>query len=153
MPEGLLVPQNLIRCAVCGQRPAEKLAQVTWAWTDGARLRTAVRQRLCVGCYAGRVLAMEHELDPSDRLTCVFCGIDVEDDLRILYATAYVPGIGKQEYQFPLCEEHALIAHQMCSENAIVLQERESMLRGQAPQHEHPALAAWRTLGIEPNNE
>jgi hypothetical protein len=147
------VPNNLLRCAVCKQRPDEKLAQVTWAWTDAERLRTAVRQRLCVGCYAGRVLALDVPVEPDSDITCVSCGISVEDDLRIVFCTAYVPGAGKLHYQFPFCDEHALIAHQMCRENAIVLQEREVMLGGQAPQREHPSLAAWRALGIEPNEE
>jgi predicted RNA-binding Zn-ribbon protein involved in translation (DUF1610 family) len=146
------MPENLIRCAVCRQRVPEKLAQVTWAWIDAERLRTSVRQRLCTQCFAGRVLALDNPVEPDSELTCVSCGISVEDDLAVLYCTAYLPGVGPMRYQFPFCGEHILIAQQMCRENAQVLGERESMLGGQAPQRENPSLAAWRALGIEPND-
>jgi len=144
------MPENLLRCSACRQRTQEKLAQVTWAWIDAERLRTSVRQRLCVQCFAVRVLAYDNDVDAESDLTCVACGISVEEDLRILYCTAYVPGSGPLRFQFPFCDEHLLAMQAMCRESAIVLGERESMLGGQAPQREAPSLAAWRALGIEP---
>lgn len=145
------MPENLIRCSVCRQRPQEKLSQVTWAWIDAERLRTSVRQRLCTGCFVGRVLQLEQPVEADADLTCVSCGMSVEDDLNILYCTAYVPGSGPLRYQFPFCSEHALIVHEMCKEGSVTLGEREVMVGGQAPQREAPSLAAWRALGIEPN--
>lgn len=148
------MPQNLIRCSVCRQRPEAKLAQVTWAWVNVEQLRTAYRQRLCVQCFAVRVLAYEKPLAPDEPLTCVACGIDVEDAPEIVYCTTFAPGLGKLQYAFPFCEPHAQTMREMCKEGAILLQEREPMLGGQdlAPQREHASLAAWRALGLEPND-
>lgn len=147
------MPQNVIRCSVCGKRPAEKPAQATWSWIDAEHLRTAVRQRLCIQCFAVRVLAYEKPLDVDSPLTCVACGIDVDDEPQLVYCTAFVPGAGKLAYAFPLCEPHGIEMRRMCSENAVVLQEREVMVRGLAPSpsQEPPAIAAWRALGLEPN--
>jgi hypothetical protein len=146
------MPQNVIRCSVCRKRPDEKLAQVTWAWINGEGLRTAYRQRMCVTCFAIRVLSYERDVEPDADLSCVGCGISVEDDPRITWCTAYIPGSGPVRYAFPACDPHAIELHRMAQEGASLLQEREAMLRGQAPQREHPSLAAWRALGIEPND-
>jgi len=139
----------LIPCSVCRTRDYDKLSQVTWAWNPVPRQRVAYRQRLCVGCFAGRVLVMDREIDPQARLVCPACGIDTEADMEPVYATAYVPGVGKMVYEWPLCPTHSDIVRAAAQEGAELLPEREPESRGQAPSTA-PPVSPWERLGIMP---
>jgi hypothetical protein len=139
----------LVPCSVCRERPADKLAQVTFAWSPQPRERVAYRQRLCLGCFAGRVLTLDKPIEPTGPLTCPACGIDSEKDMEPVYATAFVPGVGKMTYEWPLCPTHAAVVREAAKENAELLPERDPESRGLAPRTA-PQTSAWAALGIVP---
>jgi hypothetical protein len=142
---------NLQPCSACRKRPAEKLSQVTWAWNPEPQTRVAYRQRLCQACFIERVMQLDKEVPQEGALACAACGIDLEHGMSPVYATAYLPGIGKYRLDIPLCEPDAQIVRNWAQENAELLAERESGSRGleSAPRPDSP-LTAWERLGIVP---
>lgn len=140
---------HLIPCSHCRLRPEEKLSQVTWAWNPRPGERLAYRQRLCVSCFCTDVLALDKPFEPDGRVTCPACGIDTEDDMEPVYATAYVPGSGKITFEFPLCPAHAVDVRVRAQSNALLLPERDPESRGLAPRLA-PPVSAWDKLGITP---
>jgi hypothetical protein len=139
----------LIPCSGCRTRDYDKLSQVTWAWSRADRTRAAWRQRLCVNCFAARVLAIEEPIPADGPLTCPGCHIETEHDFDAVYATAYVPGAGKFRYEFPFCGACAVEVRNRAQQNAELLPERELESRGQAPGLSNTP-TAWDQLGIRP---
>ena len=140
---------SLIHCSFCGKREAPKYAQCTWAWQNANRERVAWRQRLCPGCFAVNVLALEKDVAATDPLTCPACGIDTEHDYDAVYLTAYVPGAGKIRYEWPLCAPHAVEVRIRAQENAERLEDRQLGASPQAPSQDD-APDVWASLGIRP---
>lgn len=140
----------LAHCSYCRKRSDSKLSQVTWAWVlaDGVT-RVAWRQRLCIACYATNVLGLDREVDPEARLTCPACGIDTEHDYDAVYATAYIPGIGKSRMEFPTCAPCAVEVRNRAMQDALRMEDREPISRGLAPGQE-PLRSPWEQLGITP---
>lgn len=143
---------SLIPCSLCRERPplGVKLSQVTWAWQKPNRERVAYRQRLCISCFAQKVLALGVEHDYTEGLTCPACGIDTEHDMDAVYATAYVPGSGKLSLEWPLCGACALRVRTIAVENAELLEDRAAVVGGQAPEQAPEKLSPWSMLGIVP---
>jgi hypothetical protein len=140
---------TLIHCSYCGERPGTKLSQLTFAWNNANRERVAFRQRLCAGCFAVNVLALDKPVNPTDSLTCPACGIDTEHDFDAVYATAYVPGFGKISYEWPLCAPCAVETRNRARKNAERLEDRQLGAAAEAPSS-NEAPDVWSGLGIRP---
>src|SRR5664279_2601384 len=95
---------SLYPCSACEDRPVGvKLASVTWAWNRADGSRAAYRQRLCVGCYAMRVLA-KPLLAFNAPLTCPGCGEMVSSrSMAPIFATSFLPGQGRFDHEWPTC--------------------------------------------------
>lgn len=143
---------NLQRCSYCETRPDDKLSQVTWAWLLSNRQRTAYRQKLCPMCVATNLLAVDKGIAAGERLTCPSCGIDTEDDMDPVYATAYFPGYGKERYEMPFCGACAVEIRSRAQKNAEHLEDREMGSRGQAPGNAPSPATVWEALGLRPRN-
>jgi len=143
---------SLAHCSYCGQRNSPKYAQVTWAWILADGERSAWRQRLCPGCYAQLVLKWDREVDPTATLTCPACGIDTEFDYDAVYATCYLPHMGKQSFEWPFCGACAVPVHAEAQVNAQRLENRPVGGQESAPNTDS-AVLAWAQLGIRPRNE
>jgi hypothetical protein len=137
-------------CSACQKRPQEKLSQVTWAWNPQPTKRIAYRQKLCLACFQERFLALDKPIPEIGNIPCPACGIDTGGDMDPVYATAFVPGIGKFTLELALCSADAVEVRVRATENAELLPEREpgSGARNQAP--EDAPLTAWERLGIVP---
>jgi hypothetical protein len=120
---------SLIPCDSCRKRVQEKLAQVTWAWYADNGQRVAYRQRLCTACYVTNVLPFDKPVD-YDALTCPGCGISTEQDMAPVYATAFLPGQGREQFEFPTCAACATRMHVMAIEGG---HELESRVRVEGP--------------------
>lgn len=142
----------LARCTVCGLRPESKFAQTTWAWVGADGHRAAWRNRLCIGCYSEHVLAIDKPQSASERLTCPGCGQDTEDDYDAVYITAFLPGLGPERFEWPLCDSCAVRIRAWVQEHAWQLQEQEPESRGQAPSTPTPWQEVLRGVGIEPRD-
>jgi hypothetical protein len=140
---------SLAHCSYCGQRNAPKYAQVTWAWRNANNERVAWRQRLCPGDYAQLVLKWDSEIAPEGSLTCPGCHIDTEYDYDAVYATTFVPGFGKQSYEWPFCGACAVPVRAEAMVNAERLEDRPVGGLESAPNSD-PASAVWSQLGIVP---
>ncbi len=139
---------SLIPCSFDGQRVAEKLCQVTWAWNRADHSRVAYRQRLCITHFCTAVLAIDKPWSPGDGVHCPACGIDTAEDMDPVYATAYVPGTGKIQYEFALCPLHAAEVRVNAQLGAEKLEDRQEVFRGQAPNTPPPGVADWAKLGL-----
>jgi hypothetical protein len=140
---------SLIPCSACRKRPAEKLAQVTWAWNPEPRERVAYRQKLCHDCFMARLVVFPRDIAPDGPLQCPACGGDTEFDMEPVYATAYVPDIGKLTWELALCSGCSASIRASAQENAELLAEREPVSRGLAPGNS-PGTSPWASLGITP---
>lgn len=146
---------SLYPCSACSVRPAgQKLASSTWAWNRADGSRAAWRQRLCVGCVAQRVLALPM-LESDQDLTCPACGISTEQDMSPIYATVFVPGSGRFDFEWPFCPPCAATYQGYAQVGAEQLEDRRESFGGlgSGPQTDHvPASAAatWESLGIVP---
>jgi hypothetical protein len=140
---------SLAHCSYCGQRNSPKYSQVTWAWNLADGHRTAYRQRLCPGCFAQLVLKLGEASYVDTTLTCPACGIDTEHDYDAVYATCYLPGMGKVSYEWPLCAPCAVPVRVEAMVNAEHLEDRPVGGLAQAPNTDD-ATSVWAQLGIEP---
>lgn len=98
---------SLVRCTGCGRRCGTRPVGVYWRWmrADGAWKKYYTR--LCVGCYAAKVEALQHDYADDEQLTCPQCGIGTELDYDAIYTTAF-PGKGDQvDADAPFCGVHA----------------------------------------------
>ena len=138
---------SLIPCSSCGQRVVEKLSQVTWAWQRADRVRVAYRQRLCLACYVANVLGLDVEWMPGQPVTCPACHINSEDDMDPVYATAYVPGSGKLQYELGLCGPCAVEIRNRAMAGAEFLPDRPGGGVSGAPDT-GSRTDAWSQLGI-----
>lgn len=140
----------LVRCSGCSQRPESKFANVTWAWRNADGARRAYRQRLCVACFVQHVLAIHKDMPADARLTCPGCGIDTDDDYDAIYVTAFLPGSGKETYEYPTCGACAARIRIWVTEHGQLLEEIESRGQEQAPSTPTPWQEVLRGLGIQP---
>lgn len=141
----------LAPCSYCRKRSESKLAQLTWAWNLADGSRVAWRQRLCIACYATNVLGLDRDTNPEDTLTCPACGVDTEHDYDAVYATAFVPGLGKTRLELPLCAPCAVEVRNRAMLNAERLENRDPVSRGQAPGSGDTS-SPWDKLGITPRD-
>jgi len=141
---------SLIPCDACHKRVPEKLSQVTWAWYQANGERVAWRQRLCTACYCMTVLPMDIPLD-LDELHCPVCHISTERDMDPIYATAYLPGQGRQQFEFPTCPACAVTVRVRAQEGAIKLEGRSGVEGpGASPSTPTTREAYWANIGIQP---
>lgn len=115
---------SLIPCDFCHRRVPEKLSQTTWAWYPDNGPRVAYRQRLCTSCYCAHVLPLDKPSD-FEALACPACGISTEHDMLPIYATVYIPGSGREQFEFPTCPSCAVEIQARAQEGATRLENRE----------------------------
>lgn len=141
---------SLIPCDYCHKRVAEKLAQVTTAWYRVDGERTAYRQRLCTACYCMNVLPLDKEID-FDNLKCPACGISTEHDMDPTYVTAYVPGAGKSQFEFPTCPACAVKVRVRSQEGGAKMVNRVRVDGPEAgPSTTTTRESYWAAIGIVP---
>ncbi len=143
---------SLYPCSVCKKRTAEKLSSVTWAWNRIDGERVAWRQRLCVACFATRVLAMPM-LTPEQPLTCPGCGAGTADDMDPMFCTAFVPGGGRLDFEWPTCAGCAVAMRQNGEDGGERLENRQGPFGGPGPGPRTdtgsvPGHQTWAGLGI-----
>lgn len=98
---------SLVKCAGCGERCGSRPIGVYWRWMRADGVWKKYYHRLCVGCYAAKVLPLDVEHPGSEHLRCPQCGVDTEDDYDGVYSTSF-PGKGPQvEVDAPFCDVHA----------------------------------------------
>ncbi len=142
---------TLIPCDVCGKRPPEKLCQVTWAWYRADSARVAYRQRICTACFCVTLLPLDKDTD-YEHLTCPACGIATDHDMDPVYATLFMPGQGKRQFEFPLCPACAVEIRNRAVTGAVKLEDRSIVV---GPESSPTTTAAtresyWSGLGIRP---
>lgn len=142
---------SLYPCSSCGQRATGKLSSVTWAWNRADNQRVAYRQRLCVGCFTVNVLGLPM-LPAEAEITCPRCGIGTQNDMDPIYATAFVPGIGRYDLEWATCAPCAVEVRVAAQENAELLADRQqgSLGAGGSGPQTISAGDTWRALGLEP---
>jgi acetone carboxylase gamma subunit len=111
----------------------------------------AYRQRLCTACFCTNVLGLDREIEAAGALTCPACGANTEHDMEAVYATAYIPGVGRHRLELPLCPSCATEVRVRAQTNAELLPERPPESRGLAPSSA-PRDDAWSRLGIVPRD-
>jgi len=141
---------SLIPCDYCGSRVPEKLCQVTWAWYAADGRRTAWRQRLCTACFCSNLLPMDVPLDFGS-LTCPACHISTEHDMDPVYATAFIPGQGKQQFELPTCPSCAVKVRAAGQKGAVKLEDQTSV-EGPSASPSTPTTreSYWSGIGIIP---
>jgi ribosomal protein S27AE len=141
---------SLIPCDYCHKRVAEKLAQATTAWYRADGQRVAWRQRLCTQCYCTNILPLDKPVD-FDNLTCPACGISTEHDMDPTYVTVYVPGAGKNQFEWPTCSACAVKVRGRAQEGAVKLEDRQSVEGPSAgPSTMTTRESYWSGIGIIP---
>lgn len=145
----------LYPCSGCGSRPVGvKHASATWAWNDANGRRVAYRQRLCVGCFAQRVLALPL-VQADQELTCPYCGISTGEGMDPNYCTAFVPGTGRFDFEWPTCAPCAVQLRTHAQEGGERLEDRLDQFGGLGPGPRTPAgpisaTTVWDSLGLRP---
>jgi len=143
---------SLIPCDACRKRVQEKLSQATWAWYADSGDRVAYRQRLCVACYTQRVLAFDKPVD-FDSLSCPGCGISTEHDMSPIYCTVYIPGSGREQFEFPTCPACATMLRAEAITGGVQLENRPRVEGpGDGPSTSTTRESYWASIGIRPRN-
>jgi len=144
---------SLIPCDFCRRRPPEKLAQVTTAWYRADGERVAYRQRLCTQCFCTNVLPLDKEMD-FDNLTCPACGVSTDHDMDPVYCTAYVPGSGRQQFEFPTCAPCAVEIRNRSQQGGVKMENRERV-DGPVASPSTPTTreSYWSSIGIRTAGE
>lgn len=139
---------SLIPCDSCAKRVPEKLSQATWAWYGPEGVRVAYRQRLCTACYVTHVLPYDKPLE-MDALTCPGCGIGTDHDMDPVYATVYVPGAGREQFEFPTCSACAGIMREFATATGTRLENRERVEGpGASPSTPTTRESYWASIGL-----
>lgn len=136
---------SLIPCDFCHKRVAEKLSQATWAWYPDKGDRVAYRQRLCTQCYCTNVLPLDKPLD-FENLCCPGCGISTEHDMEAVYCTVYIPGNGRQQFEFPTCGSCATEIRARAEEGGVRLENRRVEGPESGPSTPSTRESYWSTL-------
>ena len=141
---------SLIPCDYCHQRVPEKLAQVTTAWYNAAGDRVAYRQRLCTACVCANILPLNIEID-FNNLKCPGCGMSTEHDMDPCYVTAFFPGRGKEQFEFPTCPKCAVDLRARSQQGGTKMENRERVDGPVAsPSTRTTRETYWAGLGIAP---
>lgn len=141
---------SLFPCSGCGLRTPGKLASVTWAWSLANGSRIAWRQRLCQPCFLERAATIPMPLYDAE-LTCPMCGEGTKDDMDPVYCTAFVPSVGRFDFEWPTCAKCAVGMRLKAEEGAVRLEDRTvSLGAGASGPQTITASDTWRALGIEP---
>lgn len=144
---------SLIPCDYCHRRVPEKLCQATWAWYMANSVRVAYRQRLCTQCYCTNLLPLDKPTD-FDALTCPGCGCSTEHDMDPVYATVYVPGAGRQQFEFPTCAVCAVEIRVRAQQGSALLEERRGVEGpGSSPSTPPVHSDYWSALAINRNTD
>jgi hypothetical protein len=139
---------SLIPCSFCGLRVPGKLSSTTWAWYRADGVRVAYRQRLCLACFASNVVPLEVETRDFS-LSCPMCHTDASGDLDAVYATIFVPGMGKITLELPTDPKCAAELRARAQRGAEALESSVFGGLGPGPQTGTPD-SAWGQLGIQP---
>jgi hypothetical protein len=141
---------SLIPCDFCHRRVPEKLSSVTWAWYRVDGQRTAYRQRLCTACFCQNLLPLDKDADFDD-LRCPACGISVNTDMDPCYATAFIPGSGRKQFELPTCAACAVPLRVRAQEGATHLEDSKPV-EGPAtgPSTVTTRESYWEAVGIIP---
>ena len=115
---------SLVRCTGCGQRIAEKPTTVYWGWRLADGRRSAWRSKLCPECVTWKIVPLNVERDPEERLTCPQCGIDTEDDMDPVYGAVYFPRYGREDVEAPFCGPCAAVYRIWIQERSARLDDR-----------------------------
>jgi len=139
---------SLIPCDACHKRVAEKLCQATWAWYADNGERVAYRQRLCTACYTTSVLPFDKPVD-FDSLNCPGCGISTEHDMSPVYCTVYIPGMGREQFEFPTCPSCATQMRANAIVGGVQLDNRPRVEGpGDGPSTSTTRESYWSSIGI-----
>lgn len=142
---------SLFPCSGCGQKVHEKLSSITWAWTRADLSRKAYRQRLCVACYATKVIPLELAAQESP-WDCPVCHTDPADGLDPVYCTSFIPGIGKRQLELATCAPCAVSVRSFAQQNARELEDRQQEFGGQGPGPQtYSSSDPWKDLGYAPD--
>jgi hypothetical protein len=93
-------------------------------------------------------------LTPEMALTCPGCGIDTSEGMDPMYATAFVPGTGRFDFEWPTCGSCAVAYRIAAQERAEHLENRQEQFGGQSsgPQttYRPSGIETWSGLGLDP---
>ena len=141
---------SLFPCSACEQRSPGKLSNVTWAWTLADGTRTAWRQRMCQPCFILNCGTMPMPLW-NEELRCPSCGERTANDMDPMYCTAFVPGVGRFDFEWPTCGKCAVSMREKAQKNAQHLEDRrESLGAGASGPQTYSGSDVWKALGLEP---
>jgi ribosomal protein S27AE len=141
---------SLIPCDFCHKRVVEKLCQATTAWYGADGNRVAYRQRLCTTCYATNILSLDKPVD-IDSLKCPSCGISTEHDMDAMYATVYIPGAGRQQFEFPMCPSCGAELRARAMEGGTRLENRGGVEGPESgPSTPSTREAYWQAVSVRP---
>lgn len=142
---------SLYPCSCCGSRPQGKLSSVTWAWNRADGTRVAFRQRLCLSCFTLYVQGLPM-LPPDSEIVCPRCGIGTEHDMDPVYATAFVPTIGRYDFEWATCASCAVEIRNAAEVGAEKLEDRQqgSLGAGASGPQTIAAAQTWASLGRAP---
>lgn len=140
----------LTPCSGCASRLPGKLANLTWAWYRADQTRKAYRMKLCIPCYAQRIVSLGIAAE-SGTLTCPNCGIDTELDMDPMFCTMFVPGGGKQQLEMATCAPCAAQLRAWVLEHSSELDDGGQGFGGQDPGPQTgPQPTGWDALGLRP---
>jgi len=145
---------SLFPCSACDTRPPGKLASVTYAWNRADGERSAWRQRLCTTCFVDRVLKLPEQAYDAP-VTCPGCGIATADDMDPIFCTAFLPGQGRFDYEWPFCAPCAARWHAIAQDHAQQLEDRREQFGGlvPGPQTGVPSPSMWDIATLRPVRE
>jgi hypothetical protein len=139
---------SLYPCSSCGKRPQGKLSSVTWAWNRADATRTAWRQRLCLSCFTLNVQGLP-QLSPDQEIVCPRCGIGTASDMDPVFATAFVPTVGRFDFEWATCASCAVEVRRLAQEGAEQLDDRrqDRLGAGGSGPQTYSAAETWAALG------
>lgn len=139
---------SLVKCAGCGERCGARPIGVYWRWMRADGVWKKYYARLCVGCYAAKILPLDVDYVGSVELTCPTCGVATEADYDGIYTTSFPKGRDQVETESPFCDVHAADYRIWVLEHA---QERVNVDGAPEPHQErYSAEQTLRALGRQP---
>jgi hypothetical protein len=127
---------SLVKCAACNERCGDRPVGVYWRWMRADGVWKHYYHRICVGCFAAKVLPLDQSYDDGRRLTCPACGVDTEDDYDGIYTTSF-PGKGPQlSTESPFCDACAVPIRVWVQEHA---RDTDDDVGAPGPRHEAPS--------------
>ena len=141
---------SLVKCQACHERIEGKPFRVYFHWQRADGVRKGYRTRLCLTCYASKLVPLDVERDAQSALTCPNCGIITDEDFDAVYANGFIPGYGMRQIEAPFCG--------VCAANYrawVIASSEELEASGGGPRDPPPQPSGdqiLRSLGIEPRH-